>query len=118
MEKLKDLGLQNIIALGTSVLFFITLFSKKVREFLLSKISYLKTRTEIKRSTAESIDETFNIYQRRIDDLSRDYITLSEANIGTQKDIFELRNQKLLDDHKINALELELKQLKLKYNAQ
>lgn len=100
-----DLTTENIIAIGTALATTFALFNEKIRSFLLRKLSFLKSKSEITRDANAAMDSTIETMLNRINILSTEFVKLSESNSVTQKENFKLKSQ-------VTALEYELKVIK------
>lgn len=88
-----DLTTENIVAISTALATAIALFNEKIRGFLLRKLSFLKSKSEIRRDANKATDDTIETMMNRINDLSCEFVKLSESNGLAQKENFELKRE-------------------------
>ena len=106
MNFLKD-NIEVITTIATSVLVFIAAFNEKVRGFFLNRKILNKSKAELKRDANDANDDIIETMMLRITSLSDEFTRLSDVNIETQKENYELKS-------KVNSLEYEKKDIKSK----
>lgn len=99
--------IKTLLGIATAILVFIGVFNEKVRGFLLNKLSLGKSRAEIKKNTNDANDAIIESMMSRISDLSDEFTRLSDVNIQTQKENYDLKSR-------LQSLEFECDQIKKK----
>tara|TARA_R110000796_G_C14459230_1_gene424293 strand:+ start:530 stop:889 length:360 start_codon:yes stop_codon:yes gene_type:complete len=104
MIDFNKLNTENIIALASGLATVFALLNDKVRSFLLSKLTFLKSKAETKKDTSSATDAMLDTMMNRINVLSVEYVELSEKNSLTQKENFELMGSVNELNYKIDSL--------------
>lgn len=99
--------IKTLLGIATAILVFIGVFNENVRGFLLNKLSLGKSKAEIKKNTNDANDSIIESMMSRITDLSDEFTRLSQLNIETQKENYDLKSR-------LQSLEFECDQMKKK----
>lgn len=99
--------IKTLLGIATGILVFISVFNEKVRGFFVNKLTLSKSKAEIKKNTNDANDAIIESMMSRISDLSDEFTRLSDVNIQTQKENYDLKSR-------MQTLEFDCDQMKVK----